>query len=93
MAKKTPTYEEPLTAVDQYKLVGSLRKGEVVEIDGHHFKQVKCNNPLGSPCMECNVKWRASRKICQACISLDYSYKNRKDRYKLVECTEEGEEV
>lgn len=93
MCKKKESYEQQMTALEQYNAVGSLRKGEVIEIDGLHFKQAVCDNPLGSPCMECQVKWRASRKICQLCIGLDYSYKNRKERYKLVECTEEGVEV
>lgn len=93
MSKNKESYEKGMTAVEQYKAVGSLRNGEVVEVDGHWFKQEKINDKDVNPCMHCITKWRASRKICQLCIGLDYSYKSRKERYRIIECTEEGVEV
>lgn len=69
------------------QMVADLLEGKVVEIEGVKFTAVKFG-PISSPCFTCKAKFFWSKKICQVCISLDYSqvgtqYRWRLDPYKL----------
>lgn len=69
------------------QMVADLLAGKVVEIEGVKFTAVKFG-PNSSPCFTCKAKFFWSKKICQVCISLDYSqvgtqYRWRLDPYKL----------
>lgn len=63
------------------QMVKDLLEGKAVEIEGCKFTAVKINSQ--SPCFTCQAKFFWSKKICQVCISLDYSQLGTLDRWRL----------
>ena len=63
-------------------MVTDLLAGKVVEIEGVKFTAVKFG-PDSSPCFTCKAKFFWSKKICQVCISLDYSQVGTQYRWRL----------
>lgn len=70
------------TQEEVQQMVDALLKGEVVEIEGVKFKAVNFG-PNSSPCFTCKAKFFWSKKICQVCISLDYSQVGTQYRWRL----------
>lgn len=65
--------------------IATLKNGGTVMIDGVELEMMKCGE--AAPCWKCQTKFHFSRKICQLCIELDYSFigSGEKTRYKIKE--------